>query len=140
VRGLAPGTEYVFAIAPLSEGAFPEGAANLPTDLYGRRALLNGAGGGFVGTYSVYTNVTATLRADVDFSFFNANATLNSSAAIGDATLAQSVGPTGQWGSEGNYGLYLVGAANVQNCNRSATCCDGYNSSIGLASCGPQVT
>ena len=40
IRGLAPATEYVFAIAALSEGAFPERAANLPTDLYGRRLVV----------------------------------------------------------------------------------------------------
>ena len=33
----------------------------------------------------------------------------------------QSVGPTGHFGSEGQYGLVLVGAANVQNCNRWGT-------------------
>ena len=135
VRGLSPGTEYVFAIAALSEGAFPEAAANQPTDLYGRREQVRTAGGSFVGSFSVYTNVTATLGADIDYIFFSANATVNSSAAVGDGRAAQSVGPSGQFGSEGNYGLVLVGAANVQNCNQSATCCDGYNATQGISSC-----
>ncbi|CAM9850989.1 unnamed protein product, partial [Chrysoparadoxa australica] len=30
----------------------------------------------------------------------------------------------GQVGGEGHYGIALIGAAQVENCNRSATCCD----------------
>ena len=52
------------------------------------------------------------------------------------ATPFKSLGPTGQVGSEGNYGLVMVGSANIQNCNVSSTCCDGYNATIGLSSCG----
>ena len=48
--------------------------------------MLSGEGGSFVGMFSTYTNITATLANDLDFSFFNANATLNASAAMGDAT------------------------------------------------------
>ena len=48
--------------------------------------MLTGQGGGFVGMFSSYTNITATLAQDLDLSFFNANATLNASAAMGDAT------------------------------------------------------
>lgn len=47
-----------------------------------------------------------------------------------------SLGPTGAWGGEGSYGLVLIGSANVQNCNVSSTCCDGFNATIGLSSCG----
>lgn len=44
-------------------------------------------------------------------------------------------GPTGQFGGEGHYGLVFVGSANIQNCNVSSTCCDGYDPEIGLSSC-----
>ena len=128
VRGLNAGTEYVFAIAPMAEGAF-EGSAKLPTDLYGRRAATADA---YLGTFSPYTNVTATVQFDFNFAFFNANVTLNHSGS----TSAASAGPTGMYGSEGSYGLVMVGSSNVQNCNVSSTCCDGYNATIGLASCG----
>jgi hypothetical protein len=128
VRGLTPGTEYIFAIAAISEGAVKEQSAILPTDLYGRREPTAGA---MIGTFSTFTNVTGTLTNDFDFSFFNANATLNASSIF-----VGSNGPTGYWGSEGHYGLVLVGSANIENCNVSSTCCDGYNATIGLASCG----
>ena len=133
VRGLTPGTEYVFAIAPMAEGAYHEKAASLPTDLYGRRDPTDSA---FIGTFSPYTNVTSTVLTDFYFDLFNANMTLNSSGS----TEASSLGPTGMYGSEGNYGLVLVGSANVQNCNVSSTCCDGYNATIGLASCGTSAS
>eukprot|EP00606_Chrysophyceae_sp_TOSAG23-5_P001108 GSChrysophyteH2.ASY1.ANO1.525.1 assembled CDS len=111
-----------------TSGAF-EGSAFLPTDLYGRRNPIDGA---FIGTFSPYTNVTATVEDDFNFAFFNANSTLNHSGS----TAAASSGPTGMWGSEGSYGLVMVGSTNVQNCNVSSTCCDGFNATIGLASCG----
>ena len=129
VRGLKPATEYVFAIAPIAEGAYHEQSASLPTDLYGRRNPVDGA---MIGTFSPYTNVTATVLFDFDFGLFNANKTLNSSGS----TESASLGATGMWGPEGAYGLVMVGSANVQNCNVSSTCCDGYNATIGLASCG----
>ena len=39
IRGLAPGVQYVFAIAALAEGGGVERAARLPTDMYGRRKV-----------------------------------------------------------------------------------------------------
>ncbi len=129
VRGLTPGTEYVFAIAPMAEGAYHEQSASLPTDLYGRRDPTPDA---YVGTFSPYTNVTATVTSDFYFELFNANKTLDK----GGTTQAASLGPTGMYGPEGSYGLVLVGSANVQNCNVSSTCCDTYNASIGVSSCG----
>lgn len=80
----------------------------------------------------MYTNDTATLAYDFDFSFFSANSTLNHTAS----TSSSSLGPTGQFSGEGHYGLVLVGSANVANCNVSSTCCDGYNATIGVSSCG----
>ena len=129
IRGLEPATEYIFAVAPMAEGAFSEKSASLETDLYGRRDPTHDA---LIGTFSPYTNVSATMLYDFNFGLFNANATLNASAVEN----VSSNGPTGVWGGEGNYGLVLVGSANVQNCNVSSTCCDGYNATIGLSSCG----
>eukprot|EP01038_Epipyxis_sp_PR26KG_P006359 gene6359-8759_t len=126
IRGLEPATEYVFAIAAMSEGSHN---AKLPTDLYGRRSPTPDA---MLSAFSIYTNITATLLFDFDFGIFGANMTLNNSGS----TYSNSLGPTGQYGSEGNYGLVLVGSANLENCNVSSTCCDGYNATIGVASCG----
>lgn len=128
IRGLEPGTSYVFGVSALSEGA-AQNAAILPTDLYGRRAVNYGA---MESPVSIFTNITATLANDFDFSWFDGNMTLNNSGA----TYSNSNGPTGLYGSEGNYGLTIVGSAHVENCNASMTCCDGYNETLGLASCG----
>lgn len=130
VRGLSPGTEYVFAIAAVSEGAYHERSASLPTDLYGRRDLTGNA---MVGTFSAYTNVTLTKRFDIDYGTFDANGTAIATFDGSETTLRMgglgpsAKGPTGQVGGEGNYGIVLVGHTNVQNCNSSSTCCDGYN-------------
>jgi len=131
IRGLEPGTEYVFAIAAISEGSFHERAASWATDLYGRRDIAEYDS--FEGTFSDFTNITATTFYDFDFTFFSANATLNVSSL---KSTINADGPTGQYGGEGNYGLVMVGSANVQNCNASSTCCDGYNSLSGVTSCG----
>lgn len=138
IRGLRPGTEYVFAIAAIAEGYQ---RAALETDLYGRRDLqLYGSGGeGFLGAYSEYTNVTGTLNSDFTFNFFNSNQSLNNSY-YGSSTYdtvplasGNTNGPTGQYGSDGAYGLVFVGSANLANCNASSTCCDGYNATLGAA-------
>jgi len=41
------------------------------------------------------------------------------------STSSSSLGPTGQYGAEGHYGLNIIGNAQIQNCNASFTCCDG---------------
>jgi len=133
VKGLEPATEYVFAIAAMSEGAYHEKSANLDTDLYGRRNPVNEA---FTSTFSIYTNITATTLFDFDFQLFDNNATLNSSFIPS----FNSLGPTGIYGSEGHFGLVLVGNANIQNCNVSSTCCDGYNATLGVSSCRAGVS
>ncbi len=69
----------MFAISALVEGAIDKHAANLPTDLYGRRDPLVGA---VEGLCSVFTNFTATLENDFDFGWFDANQTLNSSGNV----------------------------------------------------------
>ena len=133
VRNLSPNTSYLFYIAAVSESAYPISAANLPTDLYGRRSLLSGA---VIGIFSDAANYTKTLLNDFAFSAFDVNATLNHSA-VGNSN---SLGPTGNFGGEGSYGLYLLGFANVENCNISTSCCDGYNTSVGTISCNPNIS
>ena len=134
IRGLDPGTFYSFRIAAMSESLLPFNNAALPTDLYGRRSPSSDAA---FSTYSLFPSSIKTLDQDFIFPFFNADHTLNHSidgipaSSIAPATL----GPTGQYGGEGQYGLALIGTANVQNCNASTTCCDGYNTTIGAASC-----
>eukprot|EP01035_Chromulina_nebulosa_P017824 gene17824-23435_t len=100
-------------------------------------------GGPHIGEFSQYTEITATLPYDFNFDLFNANKTLNVSS--GDVSIPSGIdistngininGPTGIYGSEGHYGLVLVGSANIENCNVSSTCCDNYNATIGLSSC-----
>jgi hypothetical protein len=128
IRGLEPNTAYVFCVSAIAEGAISN-AAILPTDLYGRRDAIEGY---FESPVSVYTNITYTLDYDINFQFFNSNQSLNSSGS----SPYNSYGPTGIYGSEGNYGLVIVGSAHIENCNASTTCCDGYNATIGIASCG----
>jgi hypothetical protein len=106
IRGLSPNTHYVFGLTALAEGA-ASGTSILPTDLYGRRDALSDA---IESSVSVYTDIISTLAFDFDFQFFNANSSLNHS---GVPTL-ESTGPTGQFGSEGNYGLSIVGSAQVR--------------------------
>ena len=50
----------------------------------------------YIGTFSPYTNVTATVTADFYFELFNANKTLDK----GGTTNASSLGPTGMFGPE----------------------------------------
>ena len=103
----------------------------MQVDKYGRREVLQGA---VIGEYSIPTNITATLPFDFEFKGFNANSTLNHSST----DPRQTLGPTGVWGGEGHFGLYIVGDANIENCNGSSACCDNYNSSTGLSSCTAQ--
>jgi len=144
VIGLTPNTLYEFRVAALTE---PQGADNgvlgdaafaaakhappawrYGLDLYGRRPAVPGA---LLGAPSAPANATATLKYDLSFNAFgfNANATLNHSATDGRATL----GPTGVWGGEGHFGLVLVGDAQVEGCNESFACCDGFVHGVGCA-------
>ena len=82
--------------------------------------MLNGA---LVGPRSLFSQATATLALDVQFTSFDANATVKHGAADARATN----GPSGLVGGEGSYGLLLVGAANVENCNASHACCDNFD-------------
>jgi hypothetical protein len=116
IRGLNPESDYVFAVAAVSEGVIPINYANQPTDLYGRRAHSTNS---LLGGFSNFTSNITTLKSDFEFTFFNANLTLNYS--VSDVPISsvasQSLGPTGLYGGEGSYGLAFIGSANVENCN-----------------------
>ena len=88
-------------------------------DLYGRRAPLAEA---LVGDFSNASAPTATLVRDFAFLRFDANATLAHGAVDGRTT----EGPTRNRHGEGHYGLLMVGESNIQGCNASHACCDGF--------------
>ncbi len=126
IIGLLPDTLYGASVAAVCENQTDLEWRQF--DLYGRRALLPGA---LVAPMSVETNYNATLEWDVGFNRFNANLTVNHSAIDKTASL----GPSGVIGGEGSYGVVMVGNANVENCNESIACCDGFNVSLGISSC-----
>jgi hypothetical protein len=74
--------------------------------------------------------VATTLANDFVFAGFNAEKTTDLTTPQAGAT----AGPTGVSGGEGHYGLFIVGDANVENCNSTAVCCDTWDDATG--SCG----
>jgi len=129
VIGLEPATEYQFAIAAVAESREQWGDALDVVDLYGRRRLQEGA---LVSAWSPKSNSTFTLGIDLEFIEFSAQATLNAMSEN-----SEDAGPTGLQGGEGHYGLFMIGSANVQNCNGSIACCDGFNLSAYENGCPP---
>jgi len=125
IRYLEPNTSYLIGISALCE----DQTKKIPLDLYGRRdRVIEGALHGEVASISA-----KTLAVDLRFPFFNANLTQNHSSIEKSATL----GPTGNFGGEGHFGLNLVAHASVENCNSLSRCCDSYDPLLGaLASCG----
>lgn len=115
IVGLRPDTSYVFSVAAVVENRFNDQSFIDTVDLYGRRPHLPSA---FVGPASCYTNTTTTLTHDLQFDTFTANATVN---------VREIVGPPGLIDGEENHGLILVGSANLENCNASHACCDGFD-------------
>jgi len=88
-------------------------------DKYGRRDLLSH------GLLSDKTAPVSTTTVDYDFDFprFTAESSIDAGATLA----AQTLGPTGVTGGEGHYGLYIIGDANIENCNSSVVCCDDYD-------------
>ena len=128
--GLNAHTKYVFRIAGLVEdqrrGRTMDGVPKfewLEVDLYGRRRPLPGA---VVGVYSNPTHPVLTLKYDVHFTHFDANATLNHKA-VNKGENQTTRDPLRVEGGEGHYGIRLVGDANIENCNASHACCDFSN-------------
>ncbi|KAH9148078.1 hypothetical protein LEN26_004610 [Aphanomyces euteiches] len=111
---LLPSTVYSVTVAAVVE------SQNTPAwqqvDMYGQRSPLPSA---IVGQPSPPL-VFQTLPIDVLFSSFLAGSTLNHSATNPLTTL----GPTGDVGGQGAFGLTLLGHAHIENCNATSSCCD----------------
>ncbi len=125
--GLNAHIKYEFRIAGLVEdqrrGREMSGETAyewLQLDLYGRRDALPGA---IVGVFSDPTDPVLTLKYDIHFTHFDANATLNHKA-VNKAANQTTKDPLRVEGGEGHYGIRLVGDANIENCNASHACCD----------------
>lgn len=115
--GLEASMEYTVSIAPMVEDqVFTEDW--LHVDLYGRRQPVDGA---VIGEYSEPFTFT-TLHADLDFAIFTANSTLNH----GSRHVLDTHGHLDIHEGEGSHGIHLVGDANIEGCNASHACCDGF--------------
>ncbi|KDO15827.1 hypothetical protein SPRG_18636 [Saprolegnia parasitica CBS 223.65] len=116
IRPLAANATYNVTVTALVENQ--RTAAWQDVDLYGRRAMDVTA---VVGSPSPLAGpAVRTLLHDIGFTSFSAAAILNNSATYPHSTL----GPTGDAGGQGAFGLVLLGHANVQNCNSTSICCD----------------
>ncbi|KAJ1447692.1 hypothetical protein M885DRAFT_541852 [Pelagophyceae sp. CCMP2097] len=120
IIGLRAATWYNFAITAASEDRWADAGAVDAVDLYGRRLLLDHA---LMGQRSVYSNATSTLENDVSFNFFDANSTVNHGASDKRATAEPSGLVSGEW----SHGFVFIGDANIENCNASISCCDGFD-------------
>ena len=124
VRGLWPDVRYTFGVSGLNEDQGDDAWWDV-RDLYGRREELGDA---LEGPTSVISG--RTLARDVGFDYFDASSTQSYGPKDGRGTL----GPTGVSSGEGHFGLVLVGDANVEGCNASSYCCDGFDRTTGT--CG----
>jgi hypothetical protein len=125
IRSLEPNASYLVGISALCE----DQGNDIELDMYGRREhAMTGA------LRSEVASISArTLETDIKFPYFSANLTQNHSSIYRSATL----GPTGNFGGEGHFGLYLIGDASIENCNSSTFCCDSYDPLLGArGSCG----
>lgn len=117
ITDLEPFARYQFRIASLSEDRLTDDCRWRRSDVYGRRQLVSPSVQGDFGTP---TSIERTLITDFSFESFSLNKTLN----YGPSDKREIYGPRGSFGSEGHYGLTLVGSASVGGCNSTATCVD----------------
>jgi len=129
IRGLKPNTYYDLSISATTENQNDPEWEEL--DKYGRRSLLRG---GLLSDKASYVS-SSTLAHDFQFIQFDADSAVNHGPSVATST----TGPTGVLGGEGHYGLYLIGDANVENCNASVVCCDSFDPSVGPSSCGSSM-
>lgn len=129
IIGLKASTRYQFRIAALNEDVVFSNAWQ-GFDMYGRRPPVPNY---VLGPWFYPPEVVATLDFDFKFPLFNANLTLN----YGPMDKRASNGMIGETIGEGHYGLVIMGDTNVENCNQTTSCCDGYNASapIPFSSC-----
>eukprot|EP00644_Phytophthora_capsici_P008007 jgi/Phyca11/125360/e_gw1.58.88.1 len=119
-------TGYQVKVAPLTENQWRWSVEWKDIDLYGHRRILPNA---VVGIDSRTSSCVTTLPQDFFFTEFSAKLLTNLSALPGAIALRTipTLGPTGEVGDQGHFGLYMNGDAHVQNCNASVSCCDGFN-------------
>ncbi|GMF27573.1 unnamed protein product [Phytophthora lilii] len=69
------------------------------------------------------------MTTDFAFPQFSARLLTNLSALPEAVALRTSptLGPSGEVGDQGHFGLYVNGDTHIQNCNASVSCCDGFN-------------
>ncbi|KAL7687149.1 putative IPT domain, fibronectin type III, concanavalin A-like lectin/glucanase domain superfamily [Plasmopara halstedii] len=123
---LASSTSYQVKVTPLTEDQWRYSNEWKDIDLYGHRKQLPNA---VIGFDSDVSSCMQTLSQDFIFPHFSAKLLTNLSAlpeAITQRTIP-TLGPTGEVGDQGHFGLFLNGNTHLQNCNASTSCCDGYN-------------
>ncbi|DAZ95160.1 TPA: hypothetical protein N0F65_012414 [Lagenidium giganteum] len=121
-------TSYQVVVTALNENQWVREAWQT-IDLYGRRKMMPHA---VIGFDSPLSKCVSTLYYDFSFPSFSAKLLLNVSSMSAPLT-APTLGPSGEIGDQGHFGLYVNGHTNIQNCNASESCCDGYNISAGNA-------
>ncbi|KAK1941676.1 hypothetical protein P3T76_006740 [Phytophthora citrophthora] len=122
-------TGYQVKVTPLTENQWWRSVEWKDIDLYGHREILPNA---VVGIDSRTSFCVTTLPQDFSFSEFNAQLLTNISA-LPDAVAMRTVptlGPTGEIGDQGHFGLYVNGDTHLQNCNASVSCCDGFDATV----------
>ncbi len=116
ICGLHPSSTYSFRVRALVE---PLDGDWKNVNLYGRRELVPGF---LHGEFSEPSTGT-TLEFNISIPKFTAQSTWNTTVPSGSNA---SVGPRGQWGPEGHYGLNLIGSAHIEGCDLNTACCHGY--------------
>ncbi|TMW57407.1 hypothetical protein Poli38472_003332 [Pythium oligandrum] len=100
-------TMYHARVTPLSED-YRQRDKWRDIDLYGRRMVLEGA---VYGNPSPLSSCLQTLALDINFPKFSAYLLTNVSTAATPVT-SPTLGPTGEIGDQGHFGLYVNGHAN----------------------------
>ncbi|KAF1775324.1 Immunoglobulin-like fold [Phytophthora cactorum] len=111
---------YQVKVTPLTENQWRWSKEWKDIDLYGHRQILPNAVVGFD-----LHSLLVFKRSHK----FSAQLLTNLSAlpeAIALRT-TPTLGPTGEVGDQGHFGLYVNGDTHVQNCNASVSCCDGFD-------------
>ncbi|KAE9335289.1 hypothetical protein PR003_g13089 [Phytophthora rubi] len=137
---LKSSTSYQVKVTPLTENQWRWSSEWKDIDLYGRRPVLPNA---VFGNDSPVSSCVKTLVQDFVFPQFSARLLTNLSDLPNAIALrtTPTLGPTGEVGDQGHFGLIVNGDTHVENCNASVSCCDGFDvtapigSSTAVAGC-----
>ncbi|EGZ20724.1 hypothetical protein PHYSODRAFT_494164 [Phytophthora sojae] len=123
---LESSTSYHVKVTPLTENQGRWSSEWKSIDLYGRRPVLPNA---VLGINSPVSSCVKTLAQDFVFPQFSARLLTNLSSLPSAVALrtTPTLGPTGEVGDQGHFGLYMNGDTHVENCNASVSCCDGFD-------------